>query len=71
MNTFYNKPEGWTWEEWFKTATAAVSTSIDVEAPNEIAARVLARTASKEGNVIWEYDGMIDGTMEIEDVTAA
>lgn len=49
------------------TATASVTTSVEVTAEDEKAARVQALQTADDGDVVWEYDGVIDGTVEALD----
>lgn len=49
-------------------AAASVSTSIVVDADSEAQAETLALQAAQSGNVIWEYDGADDHSIEIGSV---
>ena len=52
------------------TAQAAVSTSVEVEAASEEAARKAAIEEARSGNVQWNYDGADDESIEDQEVKA-
>ena len=53
----------------YMTATAAVSSSVEVEAKDIASAELKAMAMAKEGDVVWSYDGADDTTVEVEGVS--
>ena len=51
------------------TADAYMAASVDIEATSEADAR--AKALERIGDVSWRYQGTIDGTEEIEEITCA
>jgi hypothetical protein len=55
----------------YLSAVAAVETSLVVSATSKKAAEKLALLEAKRGDAVWEYDGVDDGTVVVNEVQDA
>lgn len=53
------------------TSEAIVKGSVTVEANSEEEAKAKAVELASQGGIVWEYDGVLDGTVEVDRIFGA